>query len=215
MSQYSKPELKISVISDYICPFCFIGHRRLDSLREDFNLKINWCLVEIHPDTPAEGQPLTMLNYSDDVWDSLLTNLKRLADEEHIQLADYTTCANSRKALLLAEQTKSLGAEVFYPLHERLFEAYFVDGLDIGDEQVLRNIAAECAIPDSVISEAWHDPHANGPAESVPQSLLAYLQYAVAIQANSVPTIVMGKEIFTGVVDKKILHEAAQNLASQ
>lgn len=215
MSEHSKPELKISVISDYICPFCFIGHRRLNSLREDYDLKINWCLVEIHPDTPVEGQAVTMLNYSNDHWSSLLDNLQRLAREENIQLSDYTTCANSRKALLLAEQAKSLGAEYFYPLHERLFGAYFVDGLNIGDEQVIRDIARACDIPDSVISAAWSDPYANGPPNSVPQALLPYLQYAGTLQARSVPTFVIGKEIFTGVVDKKILHQAASNLASR
>lgn len=215
MAEQNKPELKVSVISDYICPFCFIGHRRLNSLRDDYNLKINWCLVEIHPETPVKGQPVTMLNYSEDVWNSLIENLKRLADEENIQLSDYTTSANSRKALLLAEQAKSLGAEYFYPLHERLFEAYFVDGLNIGNEQVLRDIAVECDIPDAAISKAWSDPHTNGPADSIPQPLLPYLQYAGAIQASSVPTFVIGKEIFTGVVDKKMLFQAAQNLIIQ
>ncbi|MFW2374125.1 MAG: DsbA family oxidoreductase [Gammaproteobacteria bacterium] len=214
MSEHSKPELKISVISDYICPFCFIGHRRLNSLRHEFDLKINWCLVEIHPDTPLEGQPVTLLNYTDDAWNSLLSNLRLLAREENIQLSEYTTCANSRKALLLAEWAKSLGAEYFYPLHERLFEACFVDGLNIGDEQVLRTLAADCDIPNSVISDAWNDPYANGPAESIPQPLLPYLQYAAAIQASSVPTFVIGKEIFTGVVDKKMLLQAAQSLTS-
>lgn len=215
MTEHNKPELKVSVISDYICPFCFIGHRRLNSLREDYDLKINWCLVEIHPDTPARGQPVSMLNYSQDVWNSLINNLKRLAEEENIQLSDYTTSANSRKALLLAEQTKSLGAEYFYPLHERLFEAYFIDGLNIGDEQVLRNIAEECGIPDAAMMQAWSDPYADGPADSIPLPLLPYLQYAGAIQASSVPTFVIGKEIFTGVVDKKMLSQAAQNLTSQ
>ena len=214
MTVHSKPELKITVISDYICPFCFIGHRRLNSLRDEYNLKINWCLVEIHPDTPVEGQPVAMLNYSEDTWNSLITNLKRLAVEENIQLSDYTISANSRKALLLAEQAKLLGAEYFYPLHDRLFEAYFVDGLNIGDEQVLRDIARQYDIPSSVIAEAWSDPHADGPADTTPQALLPYLQYAGAIQARSVPTFVIGKEVFTGVVDKKMLFQAAHKLTS-
>ena len=102
----------------------------------------------------------------------------------------------------------------FYPLHERLFEACFVDGLNIGDEQVLRNIATECNIPDAVISDAWSDPCANGPADSTPQPLLPYLQYAGAIQASGVPTFVIGKEVLTGVVDKKMLFQAAWNLTS-
>ena len=207
-----KPELKVSVISDYICPFCFIGHRRLQQLRDDYELKINWCFVEIHPETPAEGQPVSMLNYSDDYWDSLMGNLKRLAREEGIVLSEHTRTTNSRQALLLAEASKSLGAEFFYPLHERLFEAFFVDGLNIGDEKVLRQIAADCNIGDDILKQAWSDPFTHGPADQVPAPLLPYLQYAGAINARSVPTFVFGKELLTGVVEKRILQQAAAHM---
>ena len=207
-----KPELKVSVISDYICPFCFIGHRRLQQLRDDYELKINWCFVEIHPETPAEGQPVSMLNYSDDYWDSLMGNLKRLAREEGIVLSEHTRTTNSRQALLLAEASKSLGAEFFYPLHERLFEAFFVDGLNIGDEKVLRKIAADCNIGEDILQQAWSDPFTHGPADQVPAPLLPYLQYAGAINARSVPTFVFGKELLTGVVEKRILQQAAAHM---
>lgn len=209
----SKPELKVSVISDYICPFCFIGHRRLQHLREDYDLKINWCFVEIHPETPASGQPVALLNYSDDYWNSLMQNLHRLADEEGIALAEHTMTTNSRQALLLAEAAKSLGAERFYALHERLFEAYFVEAQNIGDESVLRQIAAECDIGEDIIEQAWSDPCTHGPADRVPQALLPYLQYAGAINARSVPTFVFGKDMLTGAVETERLRQAAEHLA--
>ncbi len=205
-----KPEVKVSVISDYICPFCFIGHRRLESLRDDYDLKINWCFVEIHPETPAEGQSVKMFNYSEAHWDQLMTNLQRLADEEGISFSPQTTTTNSRKALLLAEASKSLGADKFYPLHNRLFEAFFIDGLNIGDENVLRDIARECDIPDDIIEQAWSDPHSHGPANSVPAPLLAYLQYAGAIQARSVPSYIFGTEMLSGALDRNALHQAAE-----
>lgn len=208
----SKPELKISVITDYICPFCFIGHKRLDRLRDEYDLKINWCFVEIHPETPAQGQSVALLNYSKDYWNTLMQNLDRLAKEENIQLAEHTMTTNSRQALLLAEASKSLGAEIFYPLHERLFEAYFVEAQNIGDETVLRQIAADCHIPDPIVEQAWSDPFTHGPADSVPASLLPYLQYAGAINARSVPTFVFGKEMLTGVVDQKVLRETAAHM---
>ncbi|HEY9049903.1 MAG TPA: DsbA family protein [Gammaproteobacteria bacterium] len=208
----SKPELKISVITDYICPFCFIGHKRLDRLRDEYDLKINWCFVEIHPETPAKGQSVALLNYSKDYWSALMQNLDRLAREENIQLAEHTMTTNSRQALLLAEASKSLGAEFFYPLHERLFEAYFVEAQNIGDEAVLRQIAADCLIPDNIVEQAWSDPFTHGPADSVPASLLPYLQYAGAINARSVPTFVFGKEMLTGVVDQQVLRQTASHM---
>ncbi|TNF36100.1 MAG: DsbA family protein [Gammaproteobacteria bacterium] len=208
----NKPELKISVISDYICPFCFIGHRRLNRLRQDYNLKINWCFVEIHPETPPQGQSVSMLNYSKEYWTALMHNLQRLAREENIQLAEHTITTNSRQALLLAEASKALGPDVFYPLHERLFEAFFVEAQNIGDEQVLRGIAADCGIPDSIMEKAWNDPFTHGPADSVPAALLPYLQYAGAIQARNVPTFVFGKEMLSGVVDVELLRQTASHM---
>jgi len=39
--EQAKPELKVTVFSDYICPFCYIGSRRLLRLNDDYDLKIN------------------------------------------------------------------------------------------------------------------------------------------------------------------------------
>jgi len=205
-----KPELKISILSDYICPFCFIGHLRLNSLREEYDLKINWCFIEIHPETPSVGHSVKLLNYSDETWDSMLKNLKTLADEEGIQLSEQTITTNSRKALLLSEACKPLGADVFYPLHEKIFSACFIDGKNIGDEAILREIARQNNIPENIVNQAWSDKYADGPADSVPSSLLPYLQYAGALQAKSVPTFIIGDEILPGVVTREKLRDAAQ-----
>jgi len=206
----SKPEVKVSVITDYICPFCFIGHKRLESLREFFDLKIHWCFVEIHPETPIEGQSVKMFNYSDAHWNTLMDNLQQLAKAENIQFSPLTSTCNSRKALLLAEASKSLGADKFYPLHERLFEAYFIDGLNIGDEQVLRDIAKQCEIPNKLLEQAWSVEHAQGPADKTPKPLLPYLQYAGAIQSRSVPTYVFGNEMLNGAIETASLKQAAE-----
>ena len=204
-----KPELKISILSDYICPFCYIAHLRLKSLREQYELKINWCHIEIHPETPATGHSIKMLNYSDETWNNMLQNLLQLAKEEGVTLCKQTITTNSRKALLLSEACKPLGAEVFYPLHEQIFTAYFIEGKNIGDESVLREIARQNNIPEELVNKAWSEEYANGPADSVPPSLLAYLQYAGAIQANSVPCIIMGEQKFYGVVTREKLLQAA------
>lgn len=206
-----KPELKVTVLSDYICPFCFIGHLRLNALRELYDLKVNWCFIEIHPETPTTGQSVKLLNYNKDTWDSMMKNLDGLAKEENITFCEQTITTNSRKALLLSEACKSLGADVFYPLHEQIFHAYFIEGKNIGDEAVLREIARANNISESMVNEAWSDKHADGPADSVPASLLPYLQYAGAIQAKSVPTFIIGEEMLPGVISReKLLTVAAQ-----
>ncbi len=215
MTEPQKPLLKISVISDYICPFCFIGHKRLERLRSDYDLKINWCFVEIHPDTPTNGQPVSQLNYAPDHWDLLMANLQQLATDEGLNLADQHYISNSRLALLLAEECKTLGPDCFYPLHEKIFDAYFIQGLDIGDEHLLRQLANECRISQHLVDQAWSDPSSYGPSDAIPQRLLPYLQYAGYLQASSVPTFVIGQELLTGAVSENNLRQAAERIQSE
>ena len=113
MSAIQKPELKISVISDYICPFCFIGHKRLAALREHYDLKINWCFVEIHPETPALGHDVALLNYSEEYWNGLMKNLQQLAREENITLSPQTITTNSHKNPVLARTRHKISPDYF------------------------------------------------------------------------------------------------------
>jgi len=110
------------------------------------------------------------------------TILESYKIENGVLFPIYVT--NSRKALLLAEKSKSLGSKIFNPLNDRIFEAYFVDGQNIGDESILRNIANECHIPEYIIEKAWQEPYANGPEDKTPKLLLPYLQYAGSINAS-------------------------------
>lgn len=157
MPENSKPTLLATVFSDYICPFCYIGDLRLGRLREHYQLKINWMLIEIHPETPPQGTPVGALGYSDELWGRMMHNLARLAGEEGVTLRQPEFNANSHRALLLAEAARSSGADVFYRLHRGLFEGYFEAGLDIGDADVLRDLARECGVPDEVVTSAWED----------------------------------------------------------
>ena len=59
----AKPTLLVTVFSDFICPFCYVGHVRLNRLRDLYDLKVNCCFVEIHPETPPEGRPVNELGY--------------------------------------------------------------------------------------------------------------------------------------------------------
>jgi predicted DsbA family dithiol-disulfide isomerase len=187
MGDSSRPVLYATVFSDYICPFCYIGDLRLERLRNHYDLKINWCLVEIHPETPAAGMPVAGLGYDAARWQQMMANLGRLAEEEGVSLARHDFTTNSRRALLLAEAAKEAGSEVFYRLHRRLFEAFFVDGLNIGDETVLTGLATECGLPREIVQRAWSDDRY---AERLRQHLAAAAQY----QVRATPTVFFGEQ---------------------
>jgi len=61
----TRPVLYATVFPDYICPVCYTGDLRLARLRRHYDLKINWCLIGIHPDTPPGGRPVSELGYGD------------------------------------------------------------------------------------------------------------------------------------------------------
>lgn len=210
MPDTAKPVLLATVFSDYICPFCYIGDLRLDRLREHYDLRINWIMVEIHPETPAEGMPIDELGYSSERWQLMKTNLRQLAGEEGIELPAQTINANSHKALLLAEAAKEAGGDTFYRLHRRLFEAYFLEGRNIGNEEVLNELATSCGVSEEIIARAWHEPRYE---ERLQQNTHAAAQYEV----RATPTVFFSKQHrLDGALPYERFIEAAQaGLAEQ
>ena len=199
-----KPELLATVFTDYICPFCYVGDVRLDRLRDDYDLKINWCFLEIHPETPVEGMATDALGYSGERWKTMMDNLAVLAAEEGITFRPHTFTTNSHKSLLLAEAAKEAGADVFYTLHRRLFEAFFTEGLNIGDETVLSGLARESGVPNAVLARAWTD-------DRYEQRLQQYLAAAHELDVRATPTVFFGeKQRIDGALPFSIFRKLAQ-----
>lgn len=188
-----KPRLPVAVLTDYICPFCYIGYLRLEKLRAHYDLAVNWALVEIHPDNPAEGKPVEDLGYPKAHLDGLLGALDEMAREEGVSLSAHTFTTNSHRALLLAEASKQQGTGIFYRLHRRLFESFLVEGRNIGDPQVLRALAAECGVPEKIVEQAWTDP-------DYERRLKQNLAAAVQTGATGTPTFFIGEQRLTGAV---------------
>ncbi len=204
----NKPELKVSVFSDYICPFCYIGFLRLEKLRREFDLKVNWALIEIHPDTPAAGQDLKELGYSSEQWHQMMDGLAVMAGEEGIVLAEQTRISNSRSALMLAEAAKEAGKEIFYSLHRGLFEAYFLRGRDIGDQAVLEVLAREAGLDEKVFQMAFADPVY---AERLNRNMMLARDAGV----TGTPTYFFGQRKITGAVETELLLATARQLTRE
>lgn len=203
-----KPRLAVSVFSDYICPFCYIGSRRLLRLADEFDLKVNWCGTEIHPNTPSDGMSLSKLGYSPEAWAQLSAELQILAHEEGLQFTDRDYTANSHQALLLAEAAKRVGRDIFYTLHEALFHAYFVRGQNIGDREVLKDIALEAGLPADLAQAAWSEPEFE-------QRLQQNLLQAARLHIRATPTYLFGQQILVGAVPFNQLTQAANRLIQE
>ncbi|MGZ8428700.1 MAG: DsbA family oxidoreductase [Candidatus Deferrimicrobiaceae bacterium] len=198
-----KPELSVTVYSDYICPFCYIGDRRLARLKRCYDLKVDRRFLEIHPDTPPGGVPVSELGYPPEQWRQMMANLSRMADEEKITLAERKITTNSHKALLLAEAAQKEGAEVFEALNEKLFAAFFGEGRNIGDDGVLRSLAQEAGVSPEIVERAFREP-------AYEQMLRANQAIAGQLGITGVPAYLIGNRIVVGAVPTETLLAAAR-----
>jgi predicted DsbA family dithiol-disulfide isomerase len=199
--------IPVTVFSDYVCPFCYVGTRRLIRLAEQVDLAITWKGVEIHPDTPPDGMPLEDLGYPPDLWDRMMMHLGNLAAEEGIRLAERRFTTNSHRALLLAEAARDRGPDTFVAVHEGLFHAFFTQGLNIARVDVLRPIATAAGMDDAAFERALIEPDYEA-------RLKANLEAARAHGIRGVPAFVFGDRLVSGAVPLAQLLAAAEAAAS-
>ncbi len=198
-----KPELRVTVFSDVICPFCYIGAARLDRLRDEYDLRVNWCFLEIHPETPAAGMPVSQLDYDPQRWQTMMMALSKLAEDDGLVFAEHDFTTNSRQALLLAEAAKEQGREVFYALHNALFAAFFTNKKNIGDTQLLKRLAANAGMSEENVQSAWSEPRFT-------ERLKQFQVVAQELGVKATPTIFIGEQRLDGAVPLKQLREAAR-----
>jgi predicted DsbA family dithiol-disulfide isomerase len=109
-------------------------------------VNIRWVYFPLHPDTPAEGLSLKDLFAGRflDV-DAMHVRMKGLMDAEGLPYERRTHTYNSRLAQELAKWADSQPG--FEAIHDALYKAYFVEGRNIGDLEVLVDIARSAGLP--------------------------------------------------------------------
>jgi len=142
------------VVSDIICPWCFIGKRRLERAAAILGrgIDIRWHPFQLNPGMPAEGigrreyrtAKFGTWEYSQQL-DARVAENGRLAGIEFRFDRMERTPNTFRGHVLLAAALKQ-GLEVQNCVAERLFIGYFMNGEDTGDPDVLRAIAQECGV---------------------------------------------------------------------
>ena len=153
----SMDDLRINVIaySDYVCPWCYIGHQRIERLRAEFPVDVEWRPFELHPETPTTGASMVGRLGNEDRVRAYVGRIIGIAEESGIPMHMPRAVANSHRALEAAEFAREHGG--FEALHPALFRAYFEDQRDIGDVDVLCEIARGCGVDDQGLRQALAD----------------------------------------------------------
>lgn len=94
--------------------------------------------MEIHPETPKEGMPLSK-RFGEDGLKMMALSLKKAGKPLGIQFGNLSWLSNSRIALESSEYAKDMGK--FQEFHEKVFHAYFAEGRDIGNMDVILEAA--------------------------------------------------------------------------
>ena len=107
---------------------------------------MQWVYFPLHPNTPAEGLALQDLFAGRGLdLEAMYTRMKALMDAEGLPYGRRTHTYNSRLAQELAKWADSLTG--FDTIHDALYRAYFVEGRNIGDANVLAGVAQSVGLP--------------------------------------------------------------------
>jgi predicted DsbA family dithiol-disulfide isomerase len=135
----------LDVFSDYTCPWCYVGWARLESalrrVPEATDVEVRWRPYEIHAEVPTEGMPVEELPYSREQWAQMQEALRRSAAEEGLEVGRRPKVSNTHRALMAGEYARVEESERFPGFHEALFKGYFAEGRDLGDPDVVEDIA--------------------------------------------------------------------------
>src|SRR5439155_20073256 len=125
---------------------------RIERLKHNFDVDVQWVYFPLLPDTPSEGVSLKDLFAGRNVaLEAMYTRMKGLMDTEGLPYGRRTHTYNSRLAQELAKWADSQPG--FEAIHGALYRAYFVEGRNIGDVVELTAIAQSVGLPADGIRE--------------------------------------------------------------
>lgn len=165
------PALTVEVWTDLICPWCYVGKRRLEAALARFphreQVQVRWRAFELDPESPIElPMPLTQklsekYGVPRERAEQMQSDVTAIAAQEGLtyRLAQART-GNTRpghRLVHLAAATGRAGA-----MEERLMRAYFTEGVAIGRAEALLPLALEVGLPEAEAQAAL----AGGPLDA-------------------------------------------------
>jgi predicted DsbA family dithiol-disulfide isomerase len=151
--------MQIDIVSDTVCPWCFIGKRRIGramAMRPDVKFDLFWRPYRLDPTIPREGldrRAYLKAKFGDSPHSSAMGEaIRNEGASEGISFAfdKIARSPNTLNSHRLVRWSLSAGAQD--AVVERLFQAYFIDGRDIGDTAVLAAVAAEAGMDGDLVS---------------------------------------------------------------
>ncbi len=203
--------LKIAMFSDFICPFCYLGFATIRKLKPEFDLEIEWRGFEIHPEFPAAGIPAEKIYglANSDMRKAAWGRISAMAEAAGLSMSPPALLTNSHQALAVCEYAIEAGkGEEF---EERVYRAYFQNGANLADLDVLRKLGAKTGLDPDEVEAAAHAPKYELKLKN--NTLLAHRR-----AVSGVPTFFIGDYPLVGAQSeeamRRILTRASERMGS-
>src|ERR1700730_11178867 len=205
--------LVVDMVSDLICPWCFVAKRRVEKAAAILGEKgeMHWLSFELNADMPVDGLDRRVYRSAKfGSWEqSRRLDAQVAAAGAEVGIAFHhdrmkRTPNTFRGHVLLAAALKQ-GFEMQGKVAERLFQAYFVNGEDVGDPAILLGIAREFGVSAISRAEDFDSP------ELVAEVKAAERRASVGVQG--VPQISFGGQVLaSGARHEELLASAIQKI---
>ena len=189
--------MKINIFADTICGWCFIGHANLNNAIKKFpdtKFEISHTPFQLNPEMPAEGisrdKYLQIKFGGKDYATPMYENMKLKAKEAGLilnldKIKKTPNTVLSHLLIILSEKFNSQDQ-----VKEKIYRSYFIDGLDIGDINILTNIAKQNNISEKVFRDFINE-------ESI-KKVNSKITLAKEQGISGVPFFEIGKEFISG-----------------
>ena len=180
---------------------------RIEKLKTEHNVKVEWVHFPLHPETPPEGRTLAALFGGREVdRRARHEQMKARMTAEGLPYGERTMTYNSRLAQELGKWADTQpGGEA---LHDALFRAYFVEARDISQPAVLLDIAEKVGLSVAAACEVLDQRTFR---DAVDADWKLSRQYGI----TGVPTFVVGRHGVVGAQPYEVLKQLVRKATSQ
>jgi len=202
--------MKIKVFADTICGWCFIGQTRLNKALKTFpktKFEIEHVPFQLNPDMPNEGIERNKYlelkfggkEFAQPMYNQMTIEAKKEGLNFNLDKIKKTpNTIFSHLLIKLAEQSN-----VHNEIKEKIYRSYFIEGLDIGDKEILINIGKEFNINADVINDFFNLKNI--------EEVNSYISVAREKEINGVPFFEIGTDFISGAQSSTSLESAIKS----
>lgn len=191
----------VTIYADYVCPFCYLGQVSLDRYRSSREepIEVQWHPFDLRSrQRGPEGELDESIDDGKDeaYFDQVRRNVDRLRERYNVDVMrsiDEVPDVDSFNAQLVSLHVKRRYPDRWSAFDDRMYDALWVHGLDIGDVSVLVDLAESVDLPAGEITEVIED-------EALRRDLRNTFKDAYASGVRAVPTLVYGDHAVRGAV---------------